>query len=484
MTATARRPSFRPSARPGPLEGPTPGQKTVRNIIVGVAALIAALVLAKLSASIVTAAALVALLLAVVAGLFLRNEPQTLLPLAIYVMWFEAVGVGPIKTGRIVAALTIGIIAARSLTTRWRPPMVQPRVWVPVLAFTAWAWVSGLWSAEFGTWLQGFLFFFLGVCYFLLFAIFVESPEQVLKLLEVWVLIGVIIAGLSALVHYGFGYRSFGFTGGPNEYATYNVQALPICVVLARRSTGWKKAFFLLAMPAFFFGTLAAGSRSGLIGTAVMAMYCFVARPGLSAAKRAAWTVGGLFLAVGGFLLAGILDAERFSLVAFVSDRGAGRLDIWTGGLVAFREHALLGFGAGGFEKKAIDYIVKATGASLDVTKQEQFRNENKIPAHNLYLAVLLDYGLVGLMLYFTMIATVLKNLWDMRKSIWGDLAWIGIGITLMLLVANVFGATLNNKMQWSLIGLTGAYFVRYAITDREARRSRFVSIGAGDGTG
>jgi len=444
----------------------------VRTAAAGLLVLVAVVVLSWMSHSPTTVLIAIGVAIVLSVGAFLWNEPEALFPIAIYVMWFEALPPGPVNSGRAVAFLALAIPMARVMTSRWRIPAIQPRVWVPTVLLLIWAILSLLWIADAGAWGNGLMNLFLGVSYAFLFAIFVKSPDQAMRLFRPFIVIGVVIAALSATVHYGFGYRSFGFTGGPNQYALLNVQAVPIAVVLARRSTGLWRLFFSAAVPMLFIGTLAAGSRSGLIGLGAIGIFCFVFRPGLTLRQRAVWSVIGVFGVAGGILLAGILDPERFSLAGFFSDGGAGRLDIWTAGILGLKTNWVLGFGIGGFEKKALGLIQRATGASLAVIRQDTFKDTNSVPAHNIYLQTTLDLGVIGFVLYFGTLAMGMKNLWDMLRSEWHDVAWIGLGCLTAFLAMGPFSSQLNPKMPWAMVGIPGAYFVRRALTDRQSRRN------------
>lgn len=472
-----------PTQRSGRVVDPGSSGRAWR-IVAGVAALGVGVGVALIAGDLPTVFIIIGVLIVVVGSAFLWNEPEVLFPIAIYVMWFEALPPGPINSGRTVAFLALALPVARILTSSWRIPAIKARVWLPTALLLFWSVLSMLWSAEPGSWAIGMLALFLGASYAVLFALFVESPEQIMRLFRSFIVIGVIIGLLSALVHYGLGYRSFGFTGGPNQYALLNVVSVPVCVALIRRETGWWRWFFVAALPVFFIATLAAGSRSGLIGMGIITGFCFVFRPGLSVRQRITWGVIGFFTIVGGFLVAGILDSERFSLLGFFSDRGAGRLDIWTAGFYGIRDHWLLGFGIGGFQKQALALIQRATGASLEVARDENFRTTNAIPAHNLYLAALLDLGIVGFVLFFTTFGVAAKNLWDMLKTEWHEVAWIGLAVIVVFIGMGPFTSAINSKMPWAMVGISGAYFVRRASTDRSARRHGRLGTRAPDGTG
>jgi O-antigen ligase len=306
----------------------------------------------------------------------------------------------------------------------------------------------------------------------LLFALFIKSPEQLFRLLRPFIITGVVIGALSAIVHYGLGYRSFGFTGGPNEYAVLNVEAVPVCVVMALRSRDLWRWFYWLAIPVFFIATLAAGSRSGLIAMMVVGVFCCAGRVGMTLGQRARWAALAAVIGIMAFLLAGILDPTRFSLAGYASDRGGGRLDIWTAAILGLRTHWLVGYGIGGFQKHALELIQKATGASLDVARNSDFKDGNNIPAHSLFFAVVLDLGVIGVVLYFGAMLVAIKNLYDMLKTEWRELAWIGLGVFVAVIASGPFASSLNPKLQWAFTGLPGAYYVRRNLTNRSRRKA------------
>jgi O-antigen ligase len=448
------------------------GSRLVRAVVLSAVAVVAAVVLSWMATSLLVVAIGVGVALGLGFAAYMWNEPATLFPVAIYVMWFEALPPGPVNSGRAVAFLALAVPIARILTSRWRLPALEPRVWLPTVALLVWSLLSLLWSAEPGAWASGLLTLLLGVSYAFLFAIFIESPEQLMGLFRVFTIVGVVIALLSAIVHYGLDYRSFGFTGGPNQYALLNVLSVPIAVVMAQRSTGRWKVFFVLSVPAFFIATLAAGSRSGLVGLGAIAVFCFVFRPGLTLKERAMWAVVCFFCVVVGYVLAAfVLDPERFSPAGLVSDNGAGRLDIWAAGLYGLRDHWVLGYGIGGFARVTLSLIQKAMGSSLDIARHEEFRTTAVVPAHNIYLQAILDLGIIGAVLYFGTLLVAMKNLWDMLRTEWHDAAWIGLGCLTAFLAMGPFASQLNPKMPWAMVGLPGAYFVRRTLTDRQTRR-------------
>jgi O-antigen ligase len=382
-----------------------------------------------------------------------------------------------------VALLAVVIPVARIITSGWRPPAVQARVWLPTALLLLWSLLSLAWNDSAGAWASGFLALCLGFAYMVLFAVFINNPQQLYRLLRTFAITGIVVGILSALLFFFLHKRANGFTGGPNDYAVLNVMAIPVCVVLASRERGKWRWFFWAGIPIFFVATLASESRSGLIGVFVIGFFCCAARPSMTIGQRARWAVAALVAAVVGFLVAGVIDPTRFSLAGFVSDRGGGRLDIWTAAILGLRTHWLLGYGLGGFQKHALELIQRATGASLDVARNPGFKDSSNIPAHNLFFNVVLDLGVIGVVLYFGTILVAIKNLIDMLKTEWREIAWIGLGAMVAIIATGPFASALNPKLQWAFTGLPAAYFVRRNLTERTKRKSLHLtgSVAHGD---
>mgnify|MGYP001020710175 FL=1 len=136
--------------------------------------------------------------LVVVAGFALVfSRPAIVVEISIITMWFDSVGVGPLRTGRLVAGLTVVVLAARIMSSPWRPPMLAPRAWAWPAAFFIWAFASGFWAAETGTWLVGISELTLGFIYAIILLAFVEDEAHFARSMKAWVWSGVPIAIIS-----------------------------------------------------------------------------------------------------------------------------------------------------------------------------------------------------------------------------------------------------------------------------------------------
>jgi O-antigen ligase len=213
-------------------------------------------------------------------------------------------------------------------------------------------------------------------------------------------------------------------------------------------------------------------------------VYILVTVPGVKPLPRLVGiVVGGIGMLGMAFLFA-ILNPERFSIAAIFSDRGAGRLDIWNAAIQVMEDHWIFGLGMGGFASNAIQFMQVANNGDITLLSSEQVIAQGGINAHNVYLALVLDSGIIGLVLYLTIIAGVLKNLWDLRRNPrWADLSWAFTGIVLVNLVGGMLGGALNGKFFWTIAGASAGYFVRRRLTPRRGSRPA-VAPSASVGTG
>ena len=135
---------------------------------------------------------------------------------------------------------------------------------------------------------------------------------------------------------------------------------------------------------------------------------------------------------------------------------GTGRTDIWTVGWRMVEDQPLRGVGAGNFPIASIHYLLEP-GALL----RDDFIVDNPKVAHNTYLNVLAELGVVGLALFLAVIAF---SLWCAARALGvaaraGDrqldvLARAMIVVLVGLLAADFFGSRQYSKQLWLLLSL------------------------------
>ena len=139
-----------------------------------------------------------------------------------------------------------------------------------------------------------------------------------------------------------------------------------------------------------------------------------------------------------------------------VSDGGAGRTDIWKVGWRMVEANPVHGVGAGNFPVSSIHYLLEPGAIQRD-----EFIVDRPAVAHNMYLEVLAELGIVGLTLFLSFIVISLFTGIKAAKKFdaLGEdgLALIARGIAvglISMLAADVFLSNEVGKLLWLLIAL------------------------------
>jgi O-antigen ligase len=193
-------------------------------------------------------------------------------------------------------------------------------------------------------------------------------------------------------------------------------------------------------------------SRGGLVAFGA-ALIAGIAMAGKRRGKVVALAVIGAVLAVGYFgMFAPAAARERIT----ESNGGTGRLDIWTVGWRMVQGAPIQGVGAGNFTVVSIHYLI-APGALL----RDDFIVDVPKVAHNTYLEVLAELGIVGLTLFLIVIvfsiacavraARYAEQVGDVQMDI---LARAIVVALVALLAAYAFISREYSKQLWLLLAL------------------------------
>jgi O-antigen ligase len=181
----------------------------------------------------------------------------------------------------------------------------------------------------------------------------------------------------------------------PNVFATRLLLplALSIAGCFAAKSGVWR-AVALAGCAALGLGALLAMSRSVLLAILVMAAV-FLLRLGVTRRMLTVFAVFGV--------LALFTPAALFlRITKTAADRGAGRLDIWQVGFEALKHYGLFGAGLSNFP---VAYSLYAGFAP-------HFKGYLRDP-HNIYLGIAVEYGVVGVVLFFLAIRS---QMWAVKR--------------------------------------------------------------------
>ena len=130
---------------------------------------------------------------------------------------------------------------------------------------------------------------------------------------------------------------------------------------------------------------------------------------------------------------------------------GTGRGNLWMVSAKIIKENPLLGVGLGGYQDTMSREIYNATGG-----KPRQ--------AHNLYLAIATENGIIGLIVFLILVFSIMtKLLIELKKLfIWDTkFAYIGCSIFLSLfsiLFQSMFLDTQRDKYLWLLLAIASIF--------------------------
>jgi putative inorganic carbon (hco3(-)) transporter len=252
--------------------------------------------------------------------------------------------------------------------------------------------------------------------------------------------------------------RISGTIGDPNELAALLVAGTVFAGVLTAIT---KEAALRVAagtaVVLFLAGIAYTVSRGGLValGVALIAA-CFLA--GRWRGRTLVVVALGLMTVVIYFASFAGLDArDRVTTV----EGGSGRADIWKVGWRMFEAEPIHGIGSGNFPISSIHYLLQP-----GVIERDEFIISTPKVAHNTYLQILAELGLVGMTLFFTIIGFSIRCAF--RAARWfgrhGDtqmeLVARGMIVALIgILAADFFISEQFGKQLWLLLGLGPALY-------------------------
>lgn len=316
------------------------------------------------------------------------------------------------------------------------------RVGVGMLMFSVWALMSLAWAK---TLLPATSYAFSLIQLSLaLFAIIdsLRSCDDVNRVMTAYS-----ISAIGVAVWSVFHQQVYGDTGrlvfaqqvGPAHFAA--MLLLPTLFLLGREiqaRSRRERVISLLGLITLIYAIFASGTRSALVGilvgSAVLAW----------SDKKARFWVFTLML---GTVM--ILAYERSLYTRFIVDAvefgGSGRLDIWNVGLSLVSQNPIIGVGIANFPAYFTAEVIARTGSILYSAILLPGRD-----AHNIYLQILVELGVLGLALFLIPLGRLVLRLAKQAGSTQRSLLACLAGY----LVQGLFLPILNRKYFWITIGL------------------------------
>lgn len=329
-----------------------------------------------------------------------------------------------------------------------------------VLAFLGWSAISIAWSQSTSGGLESVMRYALDAALIPIAYTAVRDRRDTVQVFAA-IVVGATIAAVSAILappaaESAVAGRATGTVGDPNELAAALIVGLAIATAFAanRHFNARQRTLAGVAAALCLVGILISLSRGGLIG--------------LAAALVIAIVVGGRWrgrvLALCGVLA--LLGAAYFTSVAslpaqervlnITGGNGSGRLELWTVGLRMIEANPINGVGTGQFQLSSVHYLLRP--GLFDTG--EYILSTPKV-AHNTYLNIAAELGIVGGVLFVTLLlisygSTMLavkraREAGDERMEILLRGLVVGIG---GFLVTLVFLSENYAKLLWILIAL------------------------------
>lgn len=222
----------------------------------------------------------------------------------------------------------------------------------------------------------------------------------------------------------------------PNDLAVTLALGIPMAwhLDLKRNGIRWLNRLFV---PAAVLCILLTASRSGLVALGISLVFVLSTITRLSRRSVLGLAlIGGLTITVVSVMWSDV-SIRRLSTIAdqLTSRDMNGRVDIWERGIAAFLDHPLVGHGAGSF------------GSAVGE------RRSKELAAHNAYLGILVEHGLIGLALFLcSLVAIYLRasKSYPMELRLWTFLL-LGWAVSVMSLSWE------NRETTWLLFGLGAA---------------------------
>jgi putative inorganic carbon (hco3(-)) transporter len=323
---------------------------------------------------------------------------------------YDSMGAGPSVTKVVGLLLGVAWLAAIAFASKagMRPLGLVARQ--PVLAaaltlFTVWMVVSHVWAADLALATDSVTRLVLNFALFPIALAFVVEKRHVVALFAVFV------AASVASVAHGLLYpaaadspeagRLVGAGINPNELGAVLVVAVVLGVGLGLvrswhplvRTAAFAGAAFCIA------GLFLTQSRGALVGLTVALLVAPLAVGRGRRLAAVAIAATAVFFAVAWF---GVVasDSTRERVTNPGAEGGSGRADLWRVGWRMVEDHPVRGVGVGNFPVRSVDYLLRPGRTDAD----RYIVDTPKVP-HNIYLAVLAELGIVGLLFFVTILA-------------------------------------------------------------------------------
>jgi O-antigen ligase len=307
--------------------------------------------------------------------------------------------------GLLLAISWLSLVAWRGQDAKTNFLSAYPGLTMTITVFLGWVALSQVWAEVPSASVTDFTRYALNAMIFLIVFSAVRKEHDLVEVLAAF-LAGAVIAAVYGLLTPApdptTADRLSGTIGNPNELASVLVVGAALGMGLAARSRKSPGVRLAAASGAGFcvIAILFTLSRTGLVAMA----FALVASLALAGRWRARAAVVALVVAFVGFGYFTAVASPTARQRITDAGNGTGRTDLWTVGRRMFAAHPIEGVGAGNFSITSVHYLLEP-GA---LTRTDFIIDTPKV-AHNTYLEILAEMGIVGFTLFMAIILICLR---------------------------------------------------------------------------
>jgi glycosyltransferase involved in cell wall biosynthesis/O-antigen ligase len=378
---------------------------------------------------------------------------------------FFGVGNVLLKTGLVLTTISLFIAWTRNAQSmRAHVRMAAPFLLIALL-FLAWLAASTLWAPETHSAISELWKYGISVGIFAALIVAIDAKRHVRLIVAAFV-VGALITAICGLLGISGGHvnslpsesRIQGGIGDPNVLAAAVLAAIVLAGgLMAGTRRGTTKLLLLGAIVVFALTAAGTESRGGAIAVIVVLVAALV----FMRERRGSV----IAVAIGGLAAAGTwlaLSPGSLHRLTNFSDHGNGRYELWRIAWEMAASHPLQGVGLENFIPLAPTYVLRP-GALTFV----HLITEKPVVVHNTYLQFLAETGVVGLLLFLTLVslslvaslkaASIYERLGD---SSFAQLCRCIFLAAIALLAADFFISSGVDYKLWTVLGLGPAAFV------------------------
>jgi O-antigen ligase len=311
-----------------------------------------------------------------------------------------------------LVAFAAGAAAAAGMRN-WRRPNA---VLLFAGLFVGWAAASWVWSMDPSATARRVRTFIELVAMMWLIWQFCRTAGRQRNLLQAYVF-GAVAASAIAFWRYFHNqqtyylrYAASGFD--PNDFGLVLALAIPPALYLAIREHAALRWLYLAIVPTLIAAVLLTASRASLIATFVALSFAVLAWREADRTVRVVSLVLVAALALSLVRFAPAAQRKRLATIPNEITRGTlhDRTRIWKTGLKVLKQHPILGIGSGAYPKAVEPWLGKPKIAGFQYV------------AHNTFLSVLVECGIVGFAIYAVLFGTIGMFILAMRpleRALW-----------------------------------------------------------------